>query len=103
MAKKQSNKNCKDKNCPFHGTLSLKKTEFKGKVISSKAQKTVTVQWFKKIKMPKYERYMEKISKVKAHNPSCIDLKEGDEVIIASCRPLSKTKKFCVKKKIDKK
>jgi small subunit ribosomal protein S17 len=31
-----------------------------------------------------------------AHNPPCINAKEGDVVKIAECRPLSKTKKFVV-------
>ena len=30
---------------------------FKGKVVSSKAQKTVTVEWNRKVYVPKYERY----------------------------------------------
>ncbi len=69
---------------------------FKGIVVSSKAQKTVTVSWNRKIYIPKYERYQEKRSKVKAHNPVHISAKEGDEVIIKECRPISKTKKFVV-------
>ncbi len=69
---------------------------FKGKVVSAKSQRTVTVEWNRKIYVPKYERYQLKRSKVKAHNPDEIDAKEGDEVIIKECRPLSKTKKFIV-------
>jgi small subunit ribosomal protein S17 len=65
---------------------------FRGKVISAKAQKTVTVSWDRRVYVPKFERYMVKSSKVKAHN--AIDAKEGDTVIIKECRPLSKTKKF---------
>ncbi|MFH2019815.1 MAG: 30S ribosomal protein S17 [archaeon] len=67
---------------------------FKGKVVSAKAQKTVTVEWFRRIYIPKYERYQIKRSKVKAHNTQ--GAKEGDLVIIKECRPLSKTKKFVV-------
>jgi len=67
---------------------------FTGKVVSSKAQKTVTVEWMRRIYVPKYERYLLKRSKVKAHNE--INAKEGDTVVIKECRPLSKTKKFIV-------
>jgi len=67
---------------------------FKGTVVSSKAQKTITVEWTRRVYIPKYERYLNKRSKVKAHNPESIDAKEGDIVIIKECRPLSKTKKF---------
>jgi small subunit ribosomal protein S17 len=69
---------------------------FKGKVVSAKAQKTVTVEWDRRVYIPKYERYQHKKSKVKAHNPTEIDAKEGDIVVIKECRPLSKTKKFIV-------
>lgn len=69
---------------------------FQGKVVSDKAQRTVTVEWNRKVYVPKYERYQSKRSKVKAHNPEEIGAKEGDEVIIQECRPLSKTKKFIV-------
>ncbi len=69
---------------------------FKGKVVSSKAQKTVTVEWNRRIYVKKYERYQNKTSKVKAHNPEELDAKEGDMVIIKECRPISKTKKFIV-------
>lgn len=69
---------------------------FKGTVVSSKAQKTVTVEWMRRVYVPKYERYHIKRSKVKAHNPPEMDAKEGDMVVIKECRPLSKTKKFVV-------
>lgn len=69
---------------------------FTGKVVSAKAQKTVTVEWDRRIYVPKYERYRTKRSKVKAHNPPEISAKEGDIVIIAECRSISKTKKFLV-------
>ena len=44
-----------------------------------------------------------KRTRLHAHNPSCIDAKEGDTVKIMECRPLSKTKKFVVIEKIDEK
>ena len=67
---------------------------FEGIIVSSKAQKTVTVAWERRIYVKKYERYQTKRSKVKAHNE--INAKEGDKVIIKECRPISKTKKFVV-------
>ncbi|NTV24260.1 MAG: 30S ribosomal protein S17, partial [Nanoarchaeota archaeon] len=63
---------------------------FRGMVISSKAQKTVTVEWNRRVYIPKYERYTNKRSRVKAHNPPEMGAKEGDEVVIKECRPLSK-------------
>ena len=42
----------------------------------------------------KYKRYERSRSKVHAFLPSCIDVKEGDEVKIAECKPISKTVSF---------
>ena len=58
--------------------------------------KTVIVEWPRIIRLKKYKRYMKKRTKVKAHNPPCINAKIGDMVVIMECRPLSKTKKFSV-------
>ena len=89
-------KDCKDVNCPFHGKLSIRGRSFVGTVKSSKMDKTVVVEWTRQIYLPKYERYLDKKSHVAAHNPKCIDAKEGDVVRIVECRPLSKTKSFVV-------
>ncbi|MBI5065085.1 30S ribosomal protein S17 [Candidatus Woesearchaeota archaeon] len=74
---------------------------FRGIVVSAKMQKTATVQWTRLKYIPKYERYMMKKAKVKAHNPEEINAQEGDEVIIKECRPLSKTKTFIITKKLE--
>ncbi len=91
---------CSDVNCPFHGNLSVRGRTFTGKVISSRMSKTVNVEWDRRIYIPKYERYLKKRTRVKAHNPDCISAKEGDMVRIMECRPLSKTKKFTVMEKL---
>ena len=75
---------------------------FKGEVVSAKAQKTVTVVWMRRVFIPKFERYLIKRSKVKAHNPPEIGAKEGDFVVIKECRPISKTKKFVVTEVVKK-
>lgn len=96
--KKQKSKvkECKDINCPIHGSLKVRGRTFKGKVIKSKMKKTVSVEWKTKNYFPKYERYLINTSRVKAHLPECIEVDVGDEVKIRECRPLSKTKKFVV-------
>ena len=76
--------------------LSLRGRVFVGTVISSKMQKTVTVEWERKNYMKKYERYEKRRSRVKAHNPDSMNAQEGDIVKIMECRPLSKTKNFVV-------
>jgi len=92
---------CTSHNCPWHGSLSIRGRVFKGMVASSKAAGMVTVTWDYLNYIQKYERYMRKRTKVSAHNPECIDAKEGDTVVIAECKPISKTKKFVVVEKVD--
>ncbi len=94
---------CNDKNCPIHGTLVTKGTTFLGSVISDKMHKTVTVQWKRKVYIQKYERYQAKLSKIKAHNPPCINAKVGDYVKIQETRPLSKSKNFVIIEKMGEK
>ena len=93
---KSPKEKCEDNNCPFHGTLSLHGRQFVGRVISDKMHKTVTVQWEGRKPIQKYERYTKSRSKVKAHNPSCVNAKEGQTVKVMETRPLSKTKNFVV-------
>jgi small subunit ribosomal protein S17 len=93
---KQPVENCSDKNCPFHGNLTVRGRTLLGTVTSDKMSKTVTVGWDRRVYVPKYERYEKRRSKVKAHNPNCIDAKKGDLVRIAETKPLAKTKHFIV-------
>jgi len=87
---------CDDNSCPFHGSLKCRGRVFTGIIISGKMQKTVIVEWEWKHFLKKYERYEKRRGKLKAHNPDCINSKEGDIVKIMECRPLSKTKNFVV-------
>lgn len=90
---------CEDENCPFHGNLSVRGRVFEGTVVSSKMGKTVVVEREYSRKIPKYERSERRSSLVHAHNPPCIDAKEGDRVKIGECRKLSKQKAFVVLQK----
>jgi small subunit ribosomal protein S17 len=89
-------KECEDVDCPFHGTLPVRGQILEGEVVSDKAPKTVVVQRIYLKKIPKYERFEKRRSKIHVHNPPCINAKVGDVVKIAECRPLSKTKSFVV-------
>lgn len=93
---------CDDKHCPFHGKLPVKGRTFVGKVKSAAMHRSATVEWPRIIYVPKYERYMKKRSRLKVHNPDCINAKVGDEVVITECRPISKTKSFVIIKKSGK-
>ena len=66
-----------------------------GRVVSNKADKTVTVKLERQVKHPLYGKYIKRSSKVHAHDEdnSC---QEGDLVKITQCRPMSKTKSWRV-------
>lgn len=87
---------CSDANCPFHGTLSVRGQTLEGAVASTDMEKTVVVEREYDVRVPKYDRYMKRRSRVPAHHPPCVDLAEGDTVRIAETRPLSKTKSHVV-------
>jgi small subunit ribosomal protein S17 len=65
----------------------------RGVVVSDKMQDTAVVAVSRYTKHPKYKKYMKSTKKYHAHNPGN-KAKEGDQVTIRSCRPLSKTKHF---------
>ncbi len=92
---------CTDEKCPFHGKLKVHGATIVGNVSSSKASKTVTVSYTYPNYIQKYERFEKKYTKVKAHNPPCINAKEGDKVRIMETRPLSKTKHFVVVERME--
>ena len=96
---KQPKKTCNDKNCPFHGTLSIRGRVLEGVVATAKMDKTVVVEREYLQFSTKYARYEKRHGHIPSHSPPCIDAKEGDRVRIAECRPLSKTVSFVVVEK----
>ncbi len=97
-------KECKDPYCPFHGTrkVRVRGRVFKGEVVSTKMTKTIVVEMKYFYKDQKYERLARARSKIAAHLPDCIEVKDGDYVRIMETRPLSKTVNFVVLDKITK-
>ena len=91
---------CNDKKCPHHGGLRLRGRSFTGTIIAARMQNTATVEWERRRHVPKYERHLKLRTKIKVHNPPCIDAKKGDIVKITECRPLSKTKHFAIVSKL---
>ena len=66
-----------------------------GRVVSNKADKTVSVAVERLIKHPVYGKYIRRTGKVLAHD-AANECKEGDRVAIAECRPISKNKSWSV-------
>ena len=91
---------CSDANCPFHGSLSVRGQTLEGTVASTDMTKTVIVEREYDVRVPKYDRYMKRRSRIPAHAPPCLGLEEGDTVRIAETRPLSKTKSHVVVEKV---
>ena len=91
---------CEDKKCPFHGNVRVRGREFTGIVVETDAHRSATVEWPRVYHVPKYERYEKRKTRIRVHNPSCINAKKGDKIRIMETRPLSKTKKFVIIEKI---
>ena len=89
-------KECDDVNCPFHGTLPVRGQVITGKVVSDRMQGSIVVGRDYLHYVKKYKRYEKRSSHIHAHHSPCIDLRVGDLVKIAECRPISKTKNFVV-------
>lgn len=69
--------------------------KLQGVVVSDKMMKTVTVLVNRFVKHPKYGKFMNISKKYKAHDESNT-YKEGDNVVIQECSPISKDKAFTV-------
>ena len=77
------------------------KRERVGVVTSNKMEKSIVVAVKRKVKHPIYGKFVNKSSKFMAHDEenTC---NEGDRVLIEECRPLSKRKRWLVRKVIER-
>lgn len=84
---------CRDRLCPVHGDkkLKLRGRTFEGTVVKSLPGR-VTIVFERMIKLPKYERYEKRKTKIHARLPDCMrkDIDVGDLVQISETRPISK-------------
>ena len=69
----------------------MTKRVLKGKVVSSKSNKTVVVEVIRKFQHPFYGKGISKTKKYHAHDENN-KFKEGDVVEIIECAPISKKK-----------
>ena len=103
LALKKPKKTCDDQDCPFHGKLSIRGRILDGVVISAKMDKTVVIRRDYQFYVLKFKRYERRHSYINAHNPPCLNVKEGERVRISECRPLSKTVSFVVVERTEEK
>ncbi len=87
---------CNDPKCPWHGHVKVRGAILTGVVVSAKMKNTVVVRHDYLYYVKKYKRYEKRHKKIHAHNPPCINAKEGDVVVIGETRPLAKTVHFVV-------
>lgn len=101
--KKEEKVACNDRLCPKHGDRKLKMRgrTFEGIVIR-KLPGRVTIQFERMLKLPKYERYEKRKTKIHARLPDCMkdDVQVGDLIQIAETRPISKMIHFVVSRAI---
>ncbi|MEL7835299.1 30S ribosomal protein S17 [Fodinibius sp. Rm-B-1B1-1] len=74
-------------------TERVQRRERKGRVVSNKMDKTITVAVDRKVKHAIYGKYITKTTKYMAHDEND-EANEGDLVQIMSTRPLSKRKSW---------
>ncbi len=110
MAKKTENNiekeiSCKDRLCPKHGDRKLKMRgrTFQGKVVKVLPGR-VSISFERMLKLPKYERYEKRKTKIHARLPECMqaEVAVGDLIEIAETRPISKMIHFVVSKVVRK-
>lgn len=78
-----------------------KKRQVVGMVVSDKMDKTVVVQVERLVKHKLYKKYIRRRAKFSAHDESNA-CREGDKVLIAESRPLSRTKRWRVSRIVEK-
>jgi small subunit ribosomal protein S17 len=71
----------------------MPKRVMQGVVVSDKQDKTITVLVERRVMHPLYKKYVKKSKKYAAHDEAN-SYKEGDNVSIRECRPLSKNKRW---------
>ena len=85
-----------EKDNPFNGSLTIRGKLFEGIVINAKAKKTAVIQKESLIYFEKFKRFGRSKNKIHAHIPSNLNVRIGDRVTAAECRPISKSVSFVI-------
>ncbi|MGQ0605622.1 MAG: 30S ribosomal protein S17 [Candidatus Nitrosotenuis sp.] len=76
--------------------LSVRGKLFEGKVVSAKNKNTVVIQRENPLYITKTKRYARSTSTIHAYKSVKQEIKEGDIVVAAECRPIAKSVSFVV-------
>ncbi len=79
----------------------LKGRTLQGIVLSSKADKTAVVRVIRRVKHALYGKNVSRFTQLHVHDADN-QCREGDEVLIRECRPLSKTKAWTLVQRLEK-
>ena len=71
-----------------------------GRVVSDKMDKSITIMVERLVKHPIYGKFIKRSTKYMAHDEENL-AKQGDMVLISSCKPLSKNKNFTLVSVLD--
>lgn len=71
----------------------IRRQTFTGVVTSDKMKDTTVVTVARYVKHPKYHKYLNRKTKIMAHDPGNTK-KIGDKATVEACRPISKNKSF---------
>jgi small subunit ribosomal protein S17 len=89
-------KSCEDPRCPWHGELPVRGRLLRATVVRLRATRMAVLERVYYHYRSKYMRYERRRSRIHAYVPPCIDVKEGDSVIVGEARPLAKSVAFVV-------
>jgi len=88
-------RNTIDIKCPFFGFVLLRGRILKGTIYSNKMNSSIIVRVDYLSYLRKQKRYIKKHTNIPAHISNFFKARVGDQVVIAECRPLSKTIRYC--------
>ncbi|MDP8002987.1 MAG: 30S ribosomal protein S17 [Caldisphaera sp.] len=98
---KPPQRSCSDPNCPWHGSLRVRGVLLEVIVEKMRGKNSAVVRHEYLYYNRKYKRYEWRRSRKQIHVPECIEIKEGDKIIIGETRPISKTIKFVALGKLE--
>lgn len=77
--------------------IEVRPQSFSGVVVKTAMKDTATVRVDRFVKQPKYKKYITRSKKYLVHDPGNT-VSVGDKVTIVAVRPISKMKRFAIKK-----
>ncbi len=78
-----------------------RKKELQGVVVSDKMDKTVVVRVERRFRHPVYKKFVRSTKTYKAHDEAN-DARVGDTVLLIESRPLSRNKRWAVRKIVER-